>query len=137
MNAQVAQVPQVMVTRNVEIEANWGKLVLKWALDSSSYPTSLAEFNKQTEAAGVTFENLAGVKGVQFVQNNSEVLLIRLPPKDLAADAKRRMESNQVQEPYSIPQFYEFFCGPLHVAPDDRLKLLACRIGDYSIANCG
>ena len=56
-----------------------GRKIIRWSKNANSRPKDLVEFEKQLKGI-VKFPLPSWVKGLQFVQGNLEVLLIRLPP---------------------------------------------------------
>jgi hypothetical protein len=127
----------------------WGSLVLSWACDETTPPPGEA-FTDDTAlrlvfADGVTPKQLgtagAGVifpdevKEVVFVRDTDTRRYIRLPAKDMVAQAQQDIEAGS---DYVLPQFYAdapLDCTlPSTVA--QKLKLQKERVGDYSIGIC-
>jgi hypothetical protein len=112
-----------------------GKKIIKWSKDARSRPKDLAEFEKQLKGV-VKFPLPKWIKGLQFVQGNLEVLLIRLPPAELMEDTLNTTLSN---EPYPLPKELEAFYLKLDALPrskPQKLAMLEVRTADYTIQCC-
>src|SRR6266536_2526164 len=100
-----------------------GRKIIRWSKNANSRPKDLVEFEKQLKGI-VKFPLPSWVKGLQFVQGNLEVLLIRLPPVALMEDTSR---STLSKEPYPLPKqlvdFYRSFAKD--GLPKSRLAKLA------------
>ncbi len=128
------------VVRDLDNEEKWGKLVLGWALGKSQFagvPMPMWAFRKHQGPAkavqeiGCKIKVPAKMTGLTVVQHTEELLLIRIPSKAMAEAALK------VPADYKLPQFYTHFCGPLNATTKpQKLTLLACRLGDYSIGQC-
>jgi hypothetical protein len=124
-------------------EVLWGRLVKTWATGKSNFPTvsidklpvprTLDDLKAQCTLVGVEITIPAKVTGLAILQHGPETLALRLPAKAMIEAAEADLDQNV---PYAIPHFYETFCGPLNVAPNQRKDFQACRIGDYSISFC-
>jgi len=127
----------VMITNWLE----WGKLVRTWASGVNQFdhgysatnpvppiPTSLDDFNRQCAWANVGMVLPTQVKAVQFIQSSDDAVLVRLPA--------RAMASLTVDAAYAPPQFYADYLTPSPPKPFDA-DFRTCRIGDYSISQCG
>lgn len=134
-----------VVIRDEDIE-KWGLLVKTWATgvnkleDGKAYPIpqSLQELTDQMTAAGmIEFVIPPRIKAVQFSQYNLEVFYIRLPPK-LALEANEEKLKNG--EPYVLRSFYRRIYidqgGPENIPQNEKLKVHAERIGDYTMSAC-
>jgi len=124
----------------------WGKLVKTWATgrdyvkNGKTYlpkPTSIADLKKQCKAAGLTITIPARYKGkIKYAQSNEHTVLIRLPPAVLVADSEELLGAEGTV--YSLPPFYKRIfqnVDPL-VPNNQKLKVHAERIGDYSMSAC-
>jgi hypothetical protein len=69
------------------------------------------------------------------MQYSAETLALRLPPKSLVEGTEA--ELGQQGSVYPMPAFYDTLYGKTVPATANKLDLHACRIGDYSIRNCG
>ena len=118
----------------------WGKLVIKWAINPDTRPRDVADLNRQMAAAGAggpfstqQFLDLA------FAQAPNETTLQIFLPTAGAIDRGMQM----VQVPgfrWKLPDFYcrDAFDGhPVNVKEANNVKFLAERIGDYAIGQCG
>ena len=116
---------------NVLQHREFGKKVIKWALEPETRPKSLAEFAAQT--TGIIEQPFpAHIKAVQFVQSNKEVLLIRLAPAEIVQDTLDRLKTATGK--YPLPKFYdEYFTQGLHT---DQREFFEFRVGDYTMAQC-
>jgi len=107
-----------------------GKKMIEWAINPDTRPKDLKEFEDQT--AGMIGPIPARIKGLQFVQSNLEILLIRLPPAEMVSESLDRTSSASGNYPF--PPFYEeHFVAKMH---QDQKALLEFRVGDYTMAQC-
>ena len=131
---------------NVSDYELWGKLVKTWATgkdyvkNGKTYlpkPTTIDELKKQCKAAGLTITIPARYKGkIKYAQGNEHTVLIRLPPAVLVADSEVVLGAEGTV--YSLPPFYKRIfqnVDPL-VPNNQKLKVHAERIGDYSMSAC-
>lgn len=131
----------VRISQSTEVA--WGRLVKTWATGKSNFPSvsidklpvprTLADIRAQCTLVGVEITIPAKITGLAVLQHGPETLALRLPSKAMVEAAEADLAQGLT---YAIPHFYEVFCGPLNVPPAERLNFQACRIGDYSIANC-
>jgi hypothetical protein len=152
-----------MAIPRVEITSweRWGMLVKSWAtgenkfhpstnlhkLPAPSLPKDLAEFKAQCTQFGVGINIPDRITGVQFVQSNQETLLVRLPDAEMVTDSEQAIQADP--NAYPLPPFYrkgfnsplfvekEFYSQEPTVNSDNCMIFHACRIGDYTIAQCG
>lgn len=77
--------------------------------------------------------------GLAVLQYSEEVLSLRLPPKALVERAEKAMETRPFE--YPLPKFYRKAfdnVDPTSFATKEQdMEFHACRIGDYSVRNCG
>lgn len=136
--------------RGFDNEEKWGRLVLGWVLEKSQFPNiadplalpkDLADLKRQLGLVGVTLDHINEVKALTIIRDAGDALVIRLPARDAIESAIERLKQNA----YAVPQFYPTFGDGIGLEssdaeqPDlmkDKMKLLACRLGDYSIAQC-
>jgi hypothetical protein len=110
-----------------------GELMINWAKDPDSRPENLEAFKIAVEGA-IDVQNFpAWVKGLQFVQSNNEVLMIRLPPAEFIDDTLQQLGNPQGPK-YPFPDFYSTFI--LNPGPHDQEEIFRFRVGDYTIAHC-
>ena len=116
----------------------WGKLVVKWAKDSSTWPSSVDELNEQMALANV---------GASFSTERFRDLHICQAPDDAtlqiylptATAVEQRLEELGSEEAWNTRIFYrqlaslEFF----NVVEGKEKDFMYCRIGEYSIGQCG
>jgi hypothetical protein len=133
-----------MAIERVQIGNNeqWGRLVKTWATgdnylnDGRSYPhpATLAEFEVQCLAAGVALATPlpSHIKSIMIIQASKEVLLIKLPPKEMVKDSEEVLKT----ESYTLAPFYKAVFGGNDPVIQDKLKFHAERIGDYTLSNC-
>jgi hypothetical protein len=124
-------------------EVDWGRLVKTWATGKSNFPAvsidklpvprTLDELKAQCALVGVEITVPAKFTGFAVIQHGPETLALRLPAKAMVEAAEADLDQGL---DYTIPHFYEVFCGPLNVPQPRRKDFQACRIGDYSIASC-
>lgn len=126
-------------------EKQWGLLVRGWArgisefagipYDKISPPRTIDELKAQCNLVGIKVKVPTYMTALTIAQHSPEVLVITLPSKKLVEDALA--EHGQQGFKYSIPTFYDYYCGPLKVAgKDDADKFQALRIGDYAAGQC-
>lgn len=120
-------IPRLNILQHREL----GKKMIKWALEPDTRPKTLPEFLLETH--GMIEQPIPPwIKGLQFVQSNMEVLLIRLPPADLVQDTIDKIATGTGKYPF--PDFYEdHLVRGLH---QSQQELFEFRVGDYSIAHC-
>jgi hypothetical protein len=114
-----------------------GKKIIRWSKDARSRPKDLVEFERQLKGI-VKFPLPKWIKGLQFVQGNLEVLLIRLPPAELMQDTLKDALS---KEPYPLPKnlgdFYlSLSAKGLPKSRAQKLAMLEVRTADYTIQCC-
>lgn len=140
----------VKAQRGFDNEERWGRLVLGWILGKSQFPNidadlsiprDLDDLKRQLAAVDVVLDRLDEVKSLTIIRDSGDALIIRLPASDAIENAIESLKKSE----YPIPQFYVTFGDGvgLQVGEDeqsdlmkDKMKLLACRLGDYSIAQC-
>ncbi len=116
----------------------WGKLVVKWAKDSSTWPSSVDELNEQMALANVgasfSTERFRDLHICQAPDN--ETLQIYLPT---AAAVDKRLEAIDNGEAVYTPPFYRQLAGLefFNVVEGKEKDFMYCRIGEYSIGQCG
>lgn len=113
----------------------WGQLVKAWATGQKDKPRNLAELRRQCRDAGMAEPHIPEhVAGLVFVQNDSHVLTVQLPPKEMVEAGERWLAESDVA--YPLPSFYSRFSDDPAPDADERLELQAARIGEYSINSC-
>jgi hypothetical protein len=122
----------------------WGKLVKTWATgtnyleDDNVYPlpATMDEFKEQLAKAQVFANVPERFKSIKFVSSDQETILVRLPPKVMIEDSESLL--NQPGATYPLPPFYKrLFNGIDPVIPEDeKFRVHAERIGDYTISVC-
>ena len=122
----------------------WGKLVKTWSTgknyldDDNEYPVpeTVEQFKEQLAKAQVFATVPERFKHIQFVTSDNETLLLKLPPKVMIEDSEAML--SEQGSTYPIPPFYKrLFNGIDPVIPEDeKFKVHAERIGDYTISNC-
>ena len=122
----------------------WGKLVKTWSTgknyldDDNEYPVpdTVEQFKEQLAKAQVFATVPERFKHIQFVTSDQETLLLKLPPKVMIEDSEAML--SEQGSTYPIPPFYKrLFNGIDPVIPEDeKFKVHAERIGDYTISNC-
>lgn len=108
-----------------------GQNMIKWALDAETRPENLPQFVAAVDGM-IELPLPSWIKGLQFVQSNTEVLMIRLPPKEVVEDTLERIASGTGKYPF--PNFYEQFI--LQDGDHDQRAIFEFRVGDYTIAHC-
>jgi len=122
----------------------WGQLVKTWATgtnyldDDNTYPvpSTMDEFKEQLAKAQVFATVPDRFKNIQFVSSAQETILVRLPPKVMIEDSEALL--NQPGSTYPLPPFYKrLFNGLDPVIPEEeKFRVHAERIGDYTISIC-
>lgn len=122
----------------------WGKLVKTWSTgrnyleDDNEYPvpTTMEEFKEQLAKAQVFATVPERFKHIRFVTSDQETLLLKLPPKVMIEDSEAML--NEAGSTYPIPPFYKrLFNGLDPVIPEnEKFKVHAERIGDYTMSLC-
>ncbi|WP_207538823.1 hypothetical protein [Sabulicella rubraurantiaca] len=126
--------PKPMTVQN---HGNLGRLIQKWVLDPTSRPKEgdLVELKRQLNDADVSAMIDPAVTTFRFATHKSDELVLRLPPKDMWEEHRKRLET----EDYNLPPFYREVSAPgaqPHASVDDKLAFDEERLGDYTIANC-
>lgn len=131
-------------------DEQWGKLVKTWATGTDyiknkyayprpdTKPDPITEFNEQVKHCGADFELPPYIKSIVFIQPTKDVLIIKLPPKEMILESEKFLKDPG--NDYGLPRFY----GPIFGKPSkpgikdikERLRLHAMRIGDYTIRIC-
>lgn len=115
---------------NVLQHRELGKKMIQWALEPDTRPKTLEEFKAAT--FGIIEQPFPEwVKGLQFVQNNLDTLLIRLPAPEMVQASLDRTATATGR--YPLPAFYEE-----HIAQglSTQREMLEARVGDYTMAQC-
>ena len=123
----------------------WGKLVKTWATgkdyvkngrDYLKPPKSIDEFKQQCAWAGVDAVVPDHYKDVQYATAGVDTVLIRLPNATLIADSEALL--NTPGDTYMLPPFYKriFQNVDPSIPENEKLKVHAERIGDYSMNAC-
>jgi hypothetical protein len=116
----------------------WGELVKKWAKHEAPLPKTVDELVQQATAAGVTIHipERYYANPVRFAQADENTVLIRLPPDALLRDSEERLK--QTDMTYALPAFYKRIFQNVNpvIHQDEKLKVHAERIGDYSMSAC-
>ena len=136
----MSRIERLVVTNH----KRWGKLVKTWATgnnyleDDNEYPlpATIDEFKEQLAKAQVFMTVPERFKHIQFVSSDQETILLRLPPKVMVADSEEML--SEPGATYPIPPFYKrLFNGIDPVIPEDeKFRVHAERIGDYTISFC-
>ena len=122
----------------------WGKLVKTWATgtnyleDDNAYPIpeTVDEFKEQLAKAQVFATVPDRFKHIKFVAQEQDTITVKLPPKVMIEDSEALL--NQPGSTYPLPPFYKrLFNGIDPVIPEeDKFKVHAERIGDYTLSLC-
>jgi hypothetical protein len=134
------QIERLQVTNH----ERWGNLVKTCATgvnylgDENTYPvpTSMEEFKEQLAKAQVFATVPERFKNIKFVSSEQDTIVVKLPPKAMIEDSESLL--NQPGSTYPLPPFYKrLFNGLDPVIPEEeRLRVHAERIGDYTISLC-
>lgn len=113
-----------------------GKLVKKWAANPEGRPKTPLEFEKAVNdsvAGGLKLPH-EYYKTLRFEQAQDGELLVRLPNAKLLKQHQDRVAESD----YGVPKFYTDILGaPAFVPPESKEKYDNCRLGDYTMSNCG
>ena len=122
----------------------WGQLVKTWATgknyldDENEYPvpTTVEQFKEQLAKAQVFATVPDRFKHIQFVTSDQETLLLKLPPKVMIEDSEAML--SEPGSSYPIPPFYKRLFNGIDpvISEEDKFKVHAERIGDYTISVC-
>jgi hypothetical protein len=134
------QIERLQVTNH----ERWGNLVKTWATgvnylgDENTYPvpTSMEEFKEQLAKAQVFATVPERFKNIKFVSSEQDTIVVKLPPKAMIEDSESLL--NQPGSTYPLPPFYKrLFNGLDPVIPEEeKFRVHAERIGDYTISIC-
>ena len=121
----------------------WGKLVKTWATgrdyvknghDYLKRPTTIDELKQQCATAGVDAVVPDHYKYIKYCEGDVDTVVIRLPNPTMIADSEAVLETPGSE--YRLPPFYRIVFQNAAPVVQDKLKLHAERIGDYSMNNC-
>lgn len=111
----------------------FGRLVADWAISDEARPKCFDDLVRQLDGIAKVPPNITDF---EFIQGEANVLMIRLPEKDLIEKRLKELETLLVGERYKLPKFYDDIYhrnfGP-ELAP---LEIFLARMGDYTIARC-
>ena len=136
----MARIERLQVTNH----ERWGKLVKTWATgsnyleDDNEYPLpkTIDEFKQQLATAQVFATVPERFKHIKFVSQEQDTIVVRLPPKVMIEDSEALL--NEPGATYPLPPFYKrLFNGIDPVIPEnEKFRVHAERIGDYTISAC-
>ena len=107
----------------------FGQKVMQWADGSLPVPTSLQMAEEQLTGI-LQFPLPDYIIDLQFVRTTKEVWTIKVPPAEMLADTRKRIERG---DQYGLDEFYRRRIeGDL---PND-MELFEFRVGDYTCALC-
>lgn len=116
----------------------WGRLVATWAKDPSKRPASVPELNEQMANAnvGASFSTETFTDLHMCQAPDAKTLQIFLPT---AASIDRRLQELGNPGSWRAPIFYSELAGldTFNVAEGKKEDFMYCRIGEYSIGQCG
>jgi hypothetical protein len=133
------------------VEDQWGYLVKTWATGKSYFPNpgfadaipveklpvprDLDDMKAQLALIGIADRVTipAHIVSLAVVQYSPNTLALRLPPKEMVEAGEEEFANGA---DYVIREFYSEFCSPAPKTSAQKLRLHACRIGDYSISSC-
>ncbi len=124
----------------------FGKLIETWAIgedrvnDGKSYlprPTNMDELKEMLIRAGAAATIPNRYTTFSFAQSTDSNLVIRLPEKNILLSVENDINAGGT---WQLPAFYLEDFGARNIdsnaSVDDKLQLLAMRIGDYTVGNC-
>jgi hypothetical protein len=99
-------------------------------------PETVDEFKEQLAKAQVFATVPERFKHIKFVAQEQDTITVKLPPKVMIEDSEALL--NQAGSTYPLPPFYKrLFNGIDPVIPEeDKFKVHAERIGDYTLSLC-
>lgn len=137
------------LTESIEVQEpiQWGKLIKTWATGKNYFanegipsekltvPQSLEELVKQARivGAGLTIPTSLGLKVLVVIPASNDTLVIKLPPKKMIEQHETELDTG---DRYPFPAFYSDYVGRKLTRAEKR-EAHACRIGDYTISQCG
>ena len=139
-NPPASHPPETMRVANHEA---LGKLIKSWSTGDASYtngvlypePVTVQDLRDILEALGAGAEIPAGITKITLVRYGMNELVLRIPPAALIRAKEERLK----QTTYEVPPFYtaDPIEGTLpNATEEEKLRLQARRIGDYTIAHC-
>ncbi len=110
-----------------------GRVVADWTRYPETRPTTVKELAAQLDGIAQVPESF---REIQFVEGKSDVLVIRLPERQLLEQTMSRIDSLLVEDRYMLPKFYDDIYSR-HFGPQmSALDTFLARVGDYTIAQC-
>ena len=122
----------------------WGNLVKTWATGKTiskmtipiRCPTRWMSSRNNSPRPKCSLTVPDRFKHIKFVAQEQDTITVKLPPKVTIEDSEALL--NQPGSTYPLPPFYKrLFNGIDPVIPeDDKFKVHAERIGDYTLSLC-
>jgi hypothetical protein len=117
----------------------WGELVQLWTHNCHERPTTTDKLVNEMTAHGMTGASVYGnsPRPVLFYSyDDSDPLLILLPTPEAVAEGR---EAIRPLAPYHLPVFYDraYSGNRKPLSAYDQQRFADCRIGEYTINNCG
>ncbi|MBP7002376.1 hypothetical protein [Amaricoccus sp.] len=112
-----------------------GKLVADWTQNKDCRPRDIRELRDQLDGIAKVPTNFTDV---MFVEGRPDVLVLRLPEKELMAETQRQLElgTTMPAPPYKLPKFYDDIYHRNFGPEMTSLDIFLARMGDYTIARC-
>ena len=120
----------------VDYEA-FGNLVKDWAKGEKPIPKTLDELKDQAAQVGAGLVIPQQYKNLEIRQRTPDTLYLMVPVAQLVIDTEAVLQDKNSS--YPLPFFYEdlFQMETPQLTPEEKLKLHAQRIGDYTTGQCG
>lgn len=110
-----------------------GRLVTDWTFHPETRPKDIRELVSQLDGIAKVPSTF---KAVEFHDGKPDVLVIRLPEKELLQSTLKDMESPVSSNRYMLPQFYDDIYSRNFGPQMTPLDTFLARVGDYTIAQC-
>ena len=110
----------------------FGKTVVRWALEPNSRPKDLADLKTKLRDILKVPDRITKLK---FVDVNLDTLVIRVPNPEMARESVDLFSDPATTGDYPIPLFYRNLRNG-GGSPMSKLDVLYARIADYTIAQC-
>ena len=111
----------------------WGELVAAWVKDKNTRPKTVEGLIEQADEKLKTKVSVAGnqKRKVEFYDYDEDELPFLLPPADMLQPAQPGK--------YPLPDFYDdaYDCKRRDLTQQEAEKFRRCRLGEYTINNCG
>jgi hypothetical protein len=116
----------------------WGQLVELWICGLQPLPKEVKGLVAQATTHGISNVSVPGSQDrdvVFYWYDQSKELALMLPTEDMLTAARKTITPG----PYPLPVFYDkAYSGPrANLTADQDTLFASCRVGEYTINNCG